>query len=348
MQILESIRQGLENQEAHLGACIDRMVLAVNTHIEGMDRKMDAVSNQLSVVQSRSDQAKASNVHESLAEVAQGRRRARPVYRMPYPDHVDAHELPRNYRYPDFSMYYGEENFFTVQHIARFTAQCGEAGPNPWLRMRLFSCFLAGAAFEWYSTLLANNIQTWDEMEEAFHTQFYQIETEATLADISRLSQLSSESVETFVAMFKKAKLKCRVSLPEPEYIKLALNGLDIKHRKRFDRVEFQDLFDLADRASLYEEILKEKKEGKNSSKGTYYKDPNYKVFSVKVGDEFEVNVAEVNIKKPYICEALVKPKPPTGDNATSASTSAARKGVADIGKNYSFDLSKTDKSLTT
>ncbi|XP_059669198.1 uncharacterized protein LOC132314340 [Cornus florida] len=276
------------------------------------------------------------------AELAQGRRRARPVYRKPYPDYVDAHELPRNYRYLDFSMYYSEENFFMVQHIARFTAQCLETGPNPWLRMRLFSSSLARAVFEWYSNLLANSIQTRDEMEEAFHTQFYRTEIEATLADISRLSQLPSKSIETFVARFRKAKLKCRVSLPEPEYIKLALNGLDIEHRKRFDGVEFQDLFDLVDRASQFEEILKEEKERKNSSKGTYYKDPNYEVFSAEVGDELEVNVAEVNIKKPYICEALVKSKSIMGGNATSIS--AARKGPADIGKNYSFDLSKTDQ----
>ncbi|XP_059658827.1 uncharacterized protein LOC132305166 [Cornus florida] len=124
-------------------------------------------------------------VNPVLAEVVQGRRRAQPVYRKPYPDHVDAHELPRNYRYPDFSMYSGEENFSTVQHIARFTAQCGEAGPSPWLRMRLFSSSLARAAFEWYSNLPANSIQTWDKIEEAFHTHFYRTETKATLADIS-------------------------------------------------------------------------------------------------------------------------------------------------------------------
>ncbi|XP_059639027.1 uncharacterized protein LOC132281329 [Cornus florida] len=238
-------------------------------------------------------------------------------------------------------LYSGEKIFFTVQHIARFTAQCGEVGPNPWLRMRLFSSSLTVAAFKWYNNLPANSIQTWDEMEEAFHTQFYRTETEATLADISRLSQLLNESVETFVARFRKAKLKCRVSLPEPEYIKLALNGLDIEHRKRFDRVEFQDLFDLADKTTWYEEILKKEKEKKNSSKGTYYKDPNYEVFSVEVGDELEVDVAEVNIKKPYICEALIKPKPTTGGNATS--TSAVRKEATDTGKIYSFDLSKID-----
>ncbi|XP_059671115.1 uncharacterized protein LOC132316659 [Cornus florida] len=199
----------------------------------------------------------------------------------------------------------GEEHFSTVQHIARFTAQCGEAGLSPWLRMRLFSSSLAGAAFEWYSNLLANSIQTWDEMDEVFHTQFYQTETEAMLENISRLTQLPSES--------------------------------------RFDGVEFQDLCDLADRASQYEEILKEEKEMKNSSKGTWYKDPNYEIFSAEVGDELEVDVAEVNIKKLYVCEALVKPKPTTGGNS-STSTLAARKGPADTGKSYSFNLSKTDQ----
>ncbi|XP_059629555.1 uncharacterized protein LOC132272416 [Cornus florida] len=209
--------------------------------------------------------------------------------------------------------------------------------------MRLFFSSFTGAAFEWYSNLPANSIQTWDKMEEAFHTQFYRTEVEATLEDISRLSQLPSELIKTFITRFRKAKLKCRVSFPEPEYIKLASNGLNIEHCKRFDRVEFQDLFDLADRASRYEEILKEEKERKNSSKCTYYKDLNYEVFSVEVGDELEVDVVEVNIKKSYICEALVKPKLTTGGNATLTSISAIRKEAADTGKSYSFDLSKTD-----
>ncbi|XP_059669214.1 uncharacterized protein LOC132314355 [Cornus florida] len=247
-----------------------------------MEKMNQRLETSISTNQNRHDQAEASHINESIfqrrnagidraqilaliqAEVAQGRRRARSVYRKPYPDHVDAHELPRNYRYPYFSMYSGEENFSTVQHIARFTAQCGEAGPSPWLRMRLFSSSLARAAFEW----------------------------------------------------FRKVKLKCRVSLLEPKYIKLALNGLDIEHCKRFDGVEFQDLFDLADRASRYEEILKEEKGRKNSSKGTWYKDPNYEVFSAEVGDKLEVDVAEVNIKKPYVYEALVKPKLTTGGNS--------------------------------
>ncbi|XP_059629737.1 uncharacterized protein LOC132272650 [Cornus florida] len=214
--------------------------------LEKMNQKLET---SMLANQSRHDQAEASHVNESIFQ------------------HMRAPLVYISQR-PRITSTSGEENFSTVQHIARFIAQCGEASLSPWLRMRLFSSSLTGAAFEWYN----------------------------------------------------------------------------IEHRKRFDGVEFQDLFDLADRISRYEDILKEEKERKNSFKGTWYKDPNYELFSTEVRDELEVDVAEVNIRKPYICEALVKPKPTTESNATPASTSAARKRVADTGKNYSFDLSKTDQ----
>ncbi|XP_059650755.1 uncharacterized protein LOC132296587, partial [Cornus florida] len=87
-------------------------------------------------------------------------------------------------------------------------------------------------------------------MEELFHNQFYRTETEPTLADLSRLSQLPSESVETFIARFRRARLRCCVPLPEQEYICLALNGLDFELRKRFEGVPFRDMYDLAEKGT--------------------------------------------------------------------------------------------------
>ena len=42
--------------------------------------------------------------------------------------------------------------------------------------------------------------------------------------------------------------------------------------------MEFRDLFELATRAAQYESVLLDEQEMRNSSKGTYYKDPNYEI----------------------------------------------------------------------
>ncbi|XP_059624662.1 uncharacterized protein LOC132267524 [Cornus florida] len=159
----------------------------------------------------------------------------RPIYRTPYLEVVDQVEFPRGYKVPDFITFSGEGNQSTVEHIGRFTVQCGEASVSPWLKLRLFPNSLTGAAFSWYIRLPPHSVFNWPQMEELFHNQFYRTETEPTLADLSRLSQLPSESVETFIARFRRARLRCRVPLPEQEYIRLALNGLDFELRKRFE-----------------------------------------------------------------------------------------------------------------
>ncbi|XP_059663659.1 uncharacterized protein LOC132309360 [Cornus florida] len=229
----------------------------------------------------------------------------RPIYRTPYPEVVDQVEFPKGYKVPDFVTFSGEGNQSTVEHIGRFTIQCGEAS-----------------------------------IEELFPNQFYRTKTEPTLADLSRLSQLPSESVGTFITRFRMARLRCRVPLLEQEY-RLALNGLDFELRKRFKRVPFHDIYDLAEKDTRYKLVLKEEKERKNSSKGTYYRDHVYEVFSNDGVEEedLDANLAEIIIKKPYVYEALTKPKAST--SGTQLSTLLAKKGTADTGKVYTFDPAK-------
>ena len=70
-------------------------------------------------------------------------------------------------------------------------------------------------------------------MEGAFHAQFYRIELETSMTDLSRLHQLPEESVEVYIGRFRKAKYRCRVSLPENEFVKLAIEGMHCELRKR-------------------------------------------------------------------------------------------------------------------
>ena len=62
-------------------------------------------------------------------------------------------------------------------------------------------------------------------MEDAFHNQFYRTEPEVTMEDPSGLSQILGES-ESYINWFKAARNKCKIPLPEDEFIRLAQNGL--------------------------------------------------------------------------------------------------------------------------
>ena len=163
------------------------------------------------------------------------------------------------------------------------------------MKLRLFPNSLTGTAFVWYINLIPSSLQTWQQMEEAFYTQFFQTEQEVSMADLARLSQRPDEKAVQFIARFKRARNKCRVILPEPEFVELAQNGLEFRLRKKFDSTEFRDLVELTYKVSRYEALLEEDEDRSNASYKTYYRDPNY-----------EIDAAEIVGKVPIICEALI------------------------------------------
>ncbi|GMP42059.1 hypothetical protein CsSME_00011926 [Camellia sinensis var. sinensis] len=246
-----------------------------------------------------------------------------PIYRKPYPEWVDrVHEYPRGFRIPDFTLFYGTGNQSTVEHIARFAAQCGEFTNHDYMKLRLFPNSLTGGAFVWYINLTPGSIQNWQQMEEAFHAQFFQSEPEVSMADLARLSQRPEEKATQFIARFKRARNKCRVILPEPEFVRLAQNGLEFRLRKKFDSTEFRDLVKLTYKVSRYEALLEEEQDRNNASYKTYYRDPNY-----------EIDTAEIVGKEPVICEALIH-------KDTTIDQQFKKK---DFHRKYSFDLTKAD-----
>ena len=124
-------------------------------------------------------------IHEECGPIL--RRIGRPFYRRHYPAYIDQVEILQGYKVPNFTLFSGEGEQLTLEHIGRFVVQCGHIGNNENLRLRLFPNSLTGIAFSWYTNLPANSVHNWQEMEEAFHSQFYRTEPEVSMADLSRL-----------------------------------------------------------------------------------------------------------------------------------------------------------------
>ena len=123
--------------------------------------------------------------------------------------------------------------------------------------------------------------------------------------------------------------------IPEIEFVKMATWGMNFELRKKFEGMEFRDLYELATMAARYEKILLDEKEMKNSSKGPYYKDPNLEVLVAEYDTDLgEVDMAELTCKRPVVCKALQRPT--EGTNGTST----IRKQAFEARKVYTFDLS--------
>ena len=116
------------------------------------------------------------------------------------------------------------------------------------------------------------------------------------MADLSRLNQISNEPIEDYIRRFRKIKFRCKVLIPEIEFVKMTTRGMNFELRKKFEGMEFRDLYELATMAARYEKILLDEQEMKNSSKGTYYKDPNLEVLVT----EYDMELGEVNMNKPH------------------------------------------------
>ena len=113
------------------------------------------------------------------------RRAPRNPYRKPYPERIDREEWPRGFKAPDFTMFFGEDDKTVLEHISRFTIQCGEYSNNGNVKLRLFPNSLTGQAFTWYAELPANSINSWEEMEEKFQSHFARSDIGVSMADLA-------------------------------------------------------------------------------------------------------------------------------------------------------------------
>lgn len=97
---------------------------------------------------------------------------------------------------PEFVLFSGEEKKSTIEHIARFSAQCGEARSKDYLKLRLFANSLTKSAFPWYMNIPPNSIKSWYDLESKFHEQFYRTDPDIQVANLARLTQLQRSNRE--------------------------------------------------------------------------------------------------------------------------------------------------------
>ncbi|KAM2948538.1 hypothetical protein FF1_035534 [Malus domestica] len=156
-----------------------------------------------------------------------------PKFIHPYPAYVEQFEYPKGFKIPDFSLFAGESSLSSLEHVARFTAQCGDVNSD-FHKLRLFNFLLTGSAFAWYINLPPNSIQSWEELVEIFHEQFYRPGMDMSVSSLARMAQASNESPMDYLTRFKSARNWCQVPLPEVEFVRLALNGLDVEYKRNF------------------------------------------------------------------------------------------------------------------
>ena len=213
----------------------------------------------------------------------------RPYYQRLYPDYIDQmFEFPPTFKLPNFTLFSGVDKQTTLEHMARFTSQCGEISNADMLMLRIFSSSLTGPFFTWYVNLPVGSIQTWQDMERAFHAQFYQVKPEITLVDLAKVKQKCGENIETVIANFEYARNMCKIRLSEGEYVRLAVDNLSPMLRMHFVGQQFTDLCHLVEVVSRYEKMLDEENQNNTSIRGTYFMGQNQDDHKLDTDEEIQ------------------------------------------------------------
>jgi hypothetical protein len=125
-------------------------------------------------------------------------------------------------------------------------------------KIRMFPLSLTGVAFNWFTSLPTNSIDSWVSLEQKFHDYFYNREVELRLSDLMSLRQKYTETVFDYLRWFREVRNRCyNLTIVENDLVDLAFAGLMPYLKDKLDGQEFSDTNLLLRRALPYENRAK-------------------------------------------------------------------------------------------
>jgi hypothetical protein len=121
-------------------------------------------------------------------------------------------------------------------------------------KIRMFPLSLTGVAFNWFTSLPPNSIDSWVSLEQKFHDYFYNGEVELRLSNLMSLRQKYTKTVFDYLRQFREVRNQCyNLTIAEKDLADLAFAGLTAYLRDKLDGQEFFDTNQLLQRALPYE-----------------------------------------------------------------------------------------------
>ncbi|RYR13880.1 hypothetical protein Ahy_B04g070646 isoform A [Arachis hypogaea] len=210
---------------------------------------------------------------------------------------VQMAEVPRGVKNPKITTKFaGEVRESTTEHVARYFVEIGNLANDKNLKMK------------------PNSI-TWNQLETAFHAQFYRGEMNVAVTDLVALKREDGETIDDYLIRFKNARSRCYVSLLENKIVKIATMGLRFYMRRKLLNMHILDLAHLAKNVRQTELMKKEKEkyrsEQRSKSKPFTRKEKvayvTMESSKEELNFETEIDLAELKKGPPYVCSLLKK-----------------------------------------
>ncbi|KAL4598593.1 hypothetical protein ACB092_11G069900 [Castanea dentata] len=146
------------------------------------------------------------------------------MYSKPYTERIDNMRMPNGYQPPKFLQFDGKGN--PKQHIAHFVETCENAGTQGGLFVKQFVRSLKGNAFDWYTDLEPESIDSWDQLEREFLNRFYSTCRTVSMMELTNTKQWKDEPVVDYISRWRSLSLDCKDRLSEISAVEMCIQGM--------------------------------------------------------------------------------------------------------------------------
>ncbi|KAL2470234.1 Retrotrans gag domain-containing protein [Abeliophyllum distichum] len=137
---------------------------------------------------------------------------------------IEEMRMPLGYQPPKFQCFDGKRN--PKQHVAHFIKTYNNDGTYNDTMAKQFVRSLRGVAFEWYTDLPAESIDSWDQLEREFLTHFYSTKWTVSLPELARTKQSKEELVKEYIERWWNLVLNYKERISEESSIDMCVQGM--------------------------------------------------------------------------------------------------------------------------
>ncbi|KAM3235023.1 hypothetical protein P3L10_015059 [Capsicum annuum] len=210
-KVIDGLTKYVQNQDARIDKIVDKvkgLIDEESIHVSGKALEVHEIENPVKQTPSTKEvQVFAEGIISigQLRESIEGTLKYKChvvtksflVYSKPYTARIDSLKMPAGYQPPKFQQFEGK--------VVRF---------------------LKGNAFDWYTDLEPNFIDSWEQLEYEFLNRFYSIRCTMSMIELINTRQRKDEPVIDFINRWRNVSINYKYRLSEASAIKMCVQGM--------------------------------------------------------------------------------------------------------------------------
>ena len=146
------------------------------------------------------------------------------TYSKPYTKCIDNMRMPNGYQPPKFLQFDGKGN--PKQQVAHFIETCENAVTQGGLSVKQFVRSLNGNAYDWYTDLEPESIDSWEQLEKEFLNRFYSTRRTVGMMELTNTKQWQDEPVVDYINRWRSFSLDCKDRLSKISVVEMCIQGM--------------------------------------------------------------------------------------------------------------------------